>query len=86
MLAILLASKILKNSSSKWVGALESTQKAGVPFVLCIMHLKTIEESENGGMHKSKLSLQLYWLAYYQGKDIVFRFIIEHCSLRDSGP
>jgi hypothetical protein len=49
MLAILLASKILKNSSSKWVDALESTQKAGVPFVLCIMHLKTIEESENGG-------------------------------------
>ncbi len=26
-------------------------------------------------------------LAYYQGKDIiVFRFIIEYCSLRDFGP
>jgi hypothetical protein len=61
MLAILLASKILKNSSSKWVEALESTQKVDVPFLLCIMHLKTIEESENGGMHKSKLSLQLSW-------------------------
>jgi hypothetical protein len=27
----------------------------------------------------------LYWLAY-QGKDIVFRFIIEYSSLRDFGP
>jgi hypothetical protein len=25
-------------------------------------------------------------LAYYQGKDIVFRFIIEYSSLRDFGP
>jgi hypothetical protein len=82
MLAILLASKIAKNSSSKWVDALESTQKVGVPFLLCIMHLRTIEESENGRMLKSKLSCSFIGLAYYQGKDIVFRFIIEH---RDFG-
>jgi hypothetical protein len=25
-------------------------------------------------------------LAYYQGKDIVFRFIIEYSCLRDFGP
>jgi hypothetical protein len=25
-------------------------------------------------------------LAYYQGKDIVFRFIIEYSSFRDFGP
>jgi hypothetical protein len=25
-------------------------------------------------------------LAYYQGKDIVFRFIMEYSSLRDFGP
>jgi hypothetical protein len=84
MLAILLASKILKNSSSKWVDALESTQKVGVPFLLCIMHLKTIDESENGGMYKSKLSCSFIGLAD-QGKDIVFRFITEHSSLRDFG-
>jgi hypothetical protein len=87
MLAILLASsKILKNSSSKWVDALESTQKVGVPILLHMMHLKTIEESENGGMHKSKLSCSFNRLAYQGKKDIVFRFIIEHSSLRDFGP
>jgi hypothetical protein len=30
--------------------------------------------------------LFLFGLAYYQGKDIVFRFIIEYSSLRDFGP
>jgi hypothetical protein len=30
--------------------------------------------------------LKFVGLAYYQGKDIVFRFIIEYSSLRDFGP
>ncbi len=32
------------------------------------------------------LSTSLLAFAYYQGKDIVFRFIIEYSSLRDFGP
>jgi hypothetical protein len=32
------------------------------------------------------LSLDFVGLAYYQGKDIVFKFIIEYSSLRDFGP
>jgi hypothetical protein len=32
------------------------------------------------------LSTIFVGLAYYQGKDIVFRFIIEYSSLRDFGP
>jgi len=35
-------------------------------------------------MHKDLL--QFVGFAYYQGKDIVFRFIIEYSSLRDFGP
>jgi hypothetical protein len=30
--------------------------------------------------------VQFVGLAYYQGKDIVFRFIIEYSSLRGFGP
>jgi hypothetical protein len=30
--------------------------------------------------------MEFVGLAYYQGKDIVFRFIIECSSLRDFGP
>jgi len=32
------------------------------------------------------LSSTFIGLAYYQGKDIVFRFIIEYSSLMDFGP
>jgi hypothetical protein len=40
------------------------------------------------GIFEKKLgeSDKFIGLAYYQGKDIVFRFIIEYSSLRDFGP
>jgi hypothetical protein len=40
------------------------------------------------GIFEKKLgeSDKFIGLAYYHGKDIVFRFIIEYSSLRDFGP
>jgi hypothetical protein len=37
-------------------------------------------------MYGVTTSIIFVGLVYYQGKDIVFRFIIEYSSLRDFGP
>jgi hypothetical protein len=37
-------------------------------------------------LHADKTPLMQFWAFAYQGKDIVFGFIIEYSSLRDFGP
>jgi hypothetical protein len=47
---------------------------------------KEEEEETNNGVHPYKLLHGFDGLAYHQGKDIVFRLIIEYNSLRDFRP
>jgi F0F1-type ATP synthase assembly protein I len=65
--------------------------KSSLVIVLCsclCFYLKSsllIESSIVGGVRCSSRLPHFVGLAY-QGKDIVFRFIIEYSSLRDFGP
>jgi hypothetical protein len=45
------------------------------------------KSSNHTGLQKKSITLLWHFVGFaYQGKDIVFRFIIEHGSLRDFGP
>jgi hypothetical protein len=51
----------------------------------CIMYI-FIQTKVQTHFHALLEGWTLLAFAYYQGKDIVFRFIIEYSSLRDFGP
>jgi hypothetical protein len=44
------------------------------------------DDDDDGGTKRSPSGVYFIGLVAYQGKDIVFRFIIEYHSLMDFGP
>jgi hypothetical protein len=62
-----------------------------IPFVLAILCTKEHNKALGRGLYWNWAYVQLYLTKHfiglaYQGKDIVFRFIIEYSSLMDFAP